>query len=67
MKHSDRNKSFELEKAKREYFAEEIPVKDYKWEDEICFVYGGYELDDPKHPDYHDTFVDYYDIYGEEF
>ena len=62
MRRSERTKSYELEIAKREFLKEQEPVKDYSWEDEY-----GYEFDDPKHPGYYDSVVDYYDVYGRDF
>lgn len=37
---------------------EDFPL-DLNWEDDA------YEIDDPKHPDYHDNWSDYADSYGD--
>jgi hypothetical protein len=63
VKYNQRTKAYELEIAKKEFLKEIQPIPDHKWEDD----FNGYELDDPKHPDYLDSIVDYYDIYGREF
>lgn len=60
MKHSNRNNSFELNRAEKEQLASEIPVKDYVWDDSLA-----YEMDDPKHPEFHSNWADAYDIYGD--